>query len=301
MLRFIILPFCLVSTVFAQVNLSVLTLNVYAKPDPIETRFTSERMERICETLRTGPWDIVMLQEVWTPGNRERFRSCGFPYVMDLQRTGAAAVEWHLGSGLMILSKFPLEKQERLVLSKPGLSWASLTHGETLVDKSVYLAQANLPRGEKVWLANTHLIANYCNAATLGDCDSYESLRFKQGSEAAAFVTARTGGRQVIFGGDFNSGPHPLRNDRMWKSWQLLFHGLRQASFDPKLVCTSCGSNFFKSADTGKIDHVFVSADLTPIEGRVVLDRPFRSRNGSASPHLSDHFGWETLVRLNSP
>ena len=284
----------------AHTSIDVLTFNVYAKPDPTNIRYTNERMEQICEVLKSGPWDVVMLQEVWTSGNRKRFRNCGYAHVMDLNRTGENDTEGNLGSGLMILSRFPLQQSHRLILSRPSFNWASVTHGEILVGKSVYLTQAELPNGKNVWFANTHLVANYCKSVVYSDCDSYDVERLKQMTEAAQFVNSRTSGKSLVFAGDFNSGPHPFRNDSSWRNWEDLFPGLRQAPYDTANTCTSCGSNFFKATDSGKIDHIFASSDLIPSNGKVVLDSVFTSRDDGEKLNLSDHYAWETRIDFGS-
>ena len=286
---------------WAQSALNVLTFNVYAKPDPINSRYTNERMERICETFKRGNWDVVLLQEVWTKGYRQQFRQCGFPHVMDLNRTGELGAEGHLGSGLMILSKYPLSEQKRLILSKPSFNFTSVSHGESLVDKSVYLAQTVLPSGEKIWLANTHLTANYCSDSIFTDCDSYDLERYQQASEAARFVKSQVGENAIVFGGDFNSGPHPFRNDSLWKKWGELFPNLVQAQYDTQSICTSCGTNFFKSTESGKIDHLFASKNLFFESGKVVLGEKFKSPRSGLELNLSDHYGWESRVVLGMP
>lgn len=281
----------------AATTLKVLTFNVYAKPDPFNSSYTRERMHTLCERLKTREWDVVMLQEVWTRGNRQRLASCGYPYVMDLRRTGSSKRERSLGSGLLILSKYPLAKKERLVLPRPWGRLADILHGEAIAWKSLYLAQAILPSGERVWLATTHLVANYCKSADFRGCDSYQVVRYNQLQRALDHLARRTGGARVIFGGDFNSGPHPARDDLSWKHLTSKFLGLRQAAYDPARTCTSCSTNSFKGRDSGKIDHIFVSGDLEPHSGRVLLNERFKSKK-QRWINVSDHYAWETSVSL---
>lgn len=283
--------------IWAQSELKVLTYNVYAKPDPTNARYTEERMEQICDQLKRGSWDIVYLQEVWTTHYRRSFRKCGFDHIMDIDKTGDNSPEGSLGSGLMILSKHPLKNMKRLVLSRPTFNWRAVTHGEVLVWKSVYLAQVDIKNENSLWVSNTHLTANYCETSDYSDCDSYESVRATQLREAATFIKDHTGFQEVVFGGDLNSGPRPPRADLGWMTLPETLTGFHQANYNPLSTCTSCGSNYFKKKDGGKLDHLFVSSNLLAADGRVVLDQKFATKNESKLINFSDHYGWETTVK----
>ena len=293
----LLLGILMASTVSAVTSVRVLTYNVYAKPDFTESRFTQERMNELCTRLRAGPWDIVMLQEAWTTNHRTRLSRCGFPHVMNLRATGSSKREKNLGSGLLILSKFPLEKQQRKMIVRPSGLQAMFKHGEGLVRKSVYLARARLPDGHPLWIATTHLVANYCDDADFDRCASYQNVRYSQTTQAAKFLFEQTHGESLIFGGDFNFGPNPVSNDRSWKDFAQFFPRFVQAPYDPAGSSTSCISNSFKDHDNGKIDHIFVSPDLTARDGALVFTDMMTTRKG-VKTHISDHYGWETTVDI---
>lgn len=287
LLGFVLLTSWVASAANAVTTVRVLSYNVYAKPDFTESRFTQDRMDALCDRLRTGPWDVVMLQEVWTKNHRTRLSRCGYPYVMN-------AGEGNLGSGLLILSKFPLTNQRRKVLVRPSGLKAMFKHGEGLVRKSVYLAEARLPDDRRIWLATTHLVANYCDTSNFTTCSSYQNVRRSQLKQASEFLLKTTKGQPLIFGGDFNFGPNPVSNDYSWREFGTRFPKFKQAPFDPA-VSTSCSSNTFKDHNNGKIDHIYVSEHLTARDGALVFNDIVTTRQGHKT-HLSDHYGWETTV-----
>lgn len=291
---FLLMTSLVASAANAVTTVRVLTYNVYAKPDFSEGRFTQERMDVLCDRLKAGPWDIVLLQELWTKNHRTRLSRCGYPYIMNLRATGSKDREGNLGSGLMILSKFPLENQQRKVLVRPSGLKAIFKHGEGLVRKSVYLAKARLPDGRGLWVANTHLVANYCSTSDFSDCASYQNVRLSQLKQASKFLLEKTKGEPLVFGGDFNFGPNPVSDDLSWREFATRFPDFKQAPFDPA-VNTSCASNTFKDHSNGKIDHIYVSKQLTARDGALTLHDTITTRGGEQT-HLSDHYGWETTI-----
>ena len=284
------------SQAWASETVKVLTYNVYAKPDLTNTRMTHERMELICQRLKEASWDIVLLQEVWTKGYRGQFKDCGYPHVMDLKKTGKTKREGHLGSGLMILSKFPLEEQQRKVLVRPTGFKAIFKHGEGIVWKSLYLARARLPSGRTLWVGATHLVANYCDTGDFAACSSYQDTRYKQLNQISEHIAKTTHGEPLVIGGDFNFGPHQVSNDRSWQEFASIFPGYTQAPYTEE-DCTSCSSNTFKDNDNGKIDHIYVSPGLKASAGARVFTETVTTKQGKIT-HLSDHYGWESLVEF---
>lgn len=294
---FLSLMFCLSSPVFSQSELSVLTFNVYAKPDPFNFMNTEERMNRICEQLKQGSWDVVLLQEVWTTHYRRMFRNCGFDYFMDIENSDDNSPEASLGSGLLILSKYPMINMKRLILSRPEFSWGSLIHGEVLVHKSLYISELVLSNKKILWIANTHLTANYCETTDYSKCDSYEDIRLNQLKEIAIFIKKYTKTQDVILAGDFNSGPQPFRADKGWRSFSKEFAGYSQSNTNSSITCTSCASNSFKKTDGGMIDHIFVSEKLLTKDSKRAMELSFFSKSQDKHMNLSDHYGWQSIIQ----
>ncbi|MBY0517879.1 MAG: endonuclease/exonuclease/phosphatase family protein [Bacteriovoracaceae bacterium] len=295
---FILLLLSFSSLSFAQTRLKMLTYNVYAKPDFFNARLTEERMNNLCEKLKVSDWDVVFLQEVWTANHRERLSHCGFEYVMDLRKTGSVKKEKNLGSGLLILSRYPLEQQRRFRMVKPSGFQAVFKHGEAIVRKSIYLAKLNLGNNKSVWLANTHLVANYCDTLIRVDCVTYENVRALQLAKLSDVVLNETENGDVIFGGDLNMGPNPVARDVAWDQWQSYFPGFAQASYDENSTSTSSDRNSWNEYNVGKIDHLFVSYGLEAISGQVVLTEKFISEVSGLETNVSDHYGWEMVVEI---
>ena len=296
-MKWVLASLILLSTgAYAAVELRVLTYNVYAKPDLTETRHTFERLDLICDQLKAGSWDIVLLQEAWTKGGRQVLSNCGYPHVMDLSQTGSRDKEGHLGSGLLILSRWPLGQQKRFVLTRPVGFKATFKHGEALVRKSLYLAQVQLPEGKRVWVGNTHLVANYCSKADFSKCSSYQKTRARQLEQLAHKIFDTVKNDPVILGGDFNMGEHPVSRDIGWQQFPSRFVGFHQAPHGAE-VQTSCASNSFKDKDNGKIDHIFASSQLGIDHGALAFEQAVKLRHGGTS-HLSDHYGWQSTVTV---
>jgi endonuclease/exonuclease/phosphatase family metal-dependent hydrolase len=192
-----------------------------------------------------------------------------------------------------------LEDQERKILVRPRGLKAIFAHGERIVSKSVYVVRARMPNGRSFWVANTHFVSNYCETSNFESCSSYQNVRYSQLTQASIFLRERTGDEAVIFGGDLNFGPHPTSNDRSWKEFEKFFPGFLQATYHDNPSCTSCSSNSFKAnhTDGGKIDHIYVSPNLTARDGALVFTDMMTTRQGLET-HISDHYGWETTVDI---
>jgi endonuclease/exonuclease/phosphatase family metal-dependent hydrolase len=196
----------------------------------------------------------------------------------------------------MILSRYPLLNQQRKILVRPKGLRAKIFHGEGLVRKSVYVAQIETPSGRLVSVANTHLVANYCSETRPTDCVRYDRVRESQFRQASEFLLQWSKGTPMVFGGDFNFGPHVISADPSWNQLDEILPGFRQADFDPTADQTSSSSNSFNESSMGKIDHLFVSPELSLVHGAVVFAQKVISRHNGKEMNLSDHYGWETTV-----
>ena len=89
-------------------KLGVVSFNVAGVP---LTRHRGARLEAITERLRETGYSIAFLQEVWVRGDVDRLKKkAGFPY-------HAYAKKGLLGSGLLILSKFPIVGSAHITFS----------------------------------------------------------------------------------------------------------------------------------------------------------------------------------------
>lgn len=282
-------------------SLKVLTLNVYRKPEPfgLGGSHAAKRIKRLCLELKVTDYDVVLLQEAWLAKDRKFLEKCGYPFVMNIGvkapsdwpgRGARAGREQNLESGLLILSRHPFIERKRVNYDQRGNLGTVFRDGERLASKAAYAARIETADGQKVWLVNTHLVANYCESYPRMNCQSYEDERASQLEQLSYFVAKLEG--PIIMGGDFNMGPKPLSRDLAWQRFDDFFPGFLQAPHDPSRNSTSSISNNFNYYDMGKIDHLFGSKELRAVDGHLVFNQLMNINN--LSLHLSDHFGWET-------
>lgn len=305
-------------------SLKVLTLNVYRKPEIGSDFFGTERMKRICDVLKNqqhphhNGWDIVLIQEAWTVGSRKALKNCGYAHVVDIgsggwrirdrhrhrrggyrPRPGRHGRELNIESGLLILSKRPILKSLRYEFKNEGRFFRIHRDGEHAAAKSIYLIKTKLKNNKIVWVANTHLVANYCETPDAPDCESYEEVRTAQMREMKNVFNVMVGNAPLIFGGDINAGEHVNAKDLSWEMLPQIFPGFKQAPHDEILVQTSSPDNYFKQGHKpgGKLDHIFGSSHFEAIEGNLAFDQRITLKNGK-NVNYSDHYGWETTFIL---
>ncbi|KAG0202275.1 hypothetical protein BGX28_005160 [Mortierella sp. GBA30] len=148
-------------------------------------------------------YDIVGLQEVWVYDDYLRIQEL-------VRDTLPYSKHWHsgvLGSGLVILSKFPIVSttMRRFALNGDPFKFY---HGDWYVGKCFVSATVAHPTCGEIEIFNTHLHAGY---DPVGTPDSYLGCRVGEAWEMASVVkAATTQGRHVISLGDYNSAPNSL-------------------------------------------------------------------------------------------
>lgn len=288
-------------------NMKIATFNIFRLPEIFGTTRGQERVKKICEILKDeshpehGSWDILLLQEVWVKKARKRLKRCGYEYSMDVNNK-LSGREGGLDSGLVILSKYPIIEKHRLVFNTQGPLHRALIDGEALVDKSVYLAKIVHPSGESIWVANTHLIANYLEADKGTDEKrkrDYRKEREEQFIQMSHWLKSKTKDEPLILGGDLNMGDHPRLRDNVWNNFQNYFQNFKQAEHDRAEVSTTSPENYFRTArnEEGKVDHLFASEHFEIHSGAVVFNQKFESKRGKII-NYSDHYAWESIVSL---
>lgn len=284
--KLLVLMLIITSSAFAA-NIKVLTLNVFALPDIGNKKSTSDRMQATCNKLLTSDYDAVLLQEVWMRSYRKDFKNCGFDHVITFN-------ERSFGSGLIILSKHPVKKAVRYILPK-DTSLGSIFRGEGIARKSLYLAQIEIGT-RKVWLANTHLAANYCDNDERVNCVSFNSIRQTQLEKIAVILKRETSEDAVVFGGDLNMGAKKRSHDPIWDELGTLLPGYNQAPVAPELTTYSLDNLFnVNKSDPGKIDHLFGNDKFLVSEGKLAFTESFYDSKGILR-NYSDHSGWESVL-----
>ncbi|KAG0244866.1 Endonuclease/exonuclease/phosphatase [Mortierella sp. GBAus27b] len=202
----------------SETTLSVLSLNCWG------LKFVSkDRQDRLTAIGRyladaSRGYDIVGLQEVWVYEDYLRIKDLvrdTLPYTKHW-RSGV------LGSGLVILSKFPIVSTmiRRFALNGDPFKFF---HGDWYVGKCCVSATIAHPTCGEIEVFNTHLHAGY---DPVGTPDSYLGCRVGEAWEMASLVkAATTQGRHVISLGDYNSAPNSfvvqlmIRQGGLTDSW----------------------------------------------------------------------------------
>jgi len=294
-------------------TLRVLTYNINALPSPIK-RHKSARLERIAEILRqrralgTQP-DIVVLQEAFSKGCDMLIASSGYKYAVrgpgrkagkshgqapwDVEGGRSyvrpASTQKFMGSGLVILSDFPIRKP---VFTTFG---ANACAGlDCLANKAIVMSQITVPgMPEPVQLVTTHFNSNRSAKAP-----SAVRLRAHQKqTDILAKFLARTSSLKapLIIAGDFNTSQSPRYQ---------YFRGEINA-LDAAENCLTSGQDCVLGSGTSQAEILYQTDDkqfyrsgsatlLTP----VYIERNFRETLGGKP--LSDHTGYEVLYRLEA-
>uniref|UniRef100_A0A8C6Z0Z7 Sphingomyelin phosphodiesterase 2 n=1 Tax=Nothoprocta perdicaria TaxID=30464 RepID=A0A8C6Z0Z7_NOTPE len=159
-----------------------------------------ERVRLLGDTLRREPFDLVLLQEVWSEQDyallQEKLgKCCPFSHYF---RSGV------IGSGLCVFSKFPILDTFLHQYSLNGYPYM-LWHGDWFCGKSVGLVVLQID-GIVFNVYVTHLHAEYCR-----DKDTYLPHRLVQTWELAQFIRHTSQAADVVLlGGDLNTQPQDL-------------------------------------------------------------------------------------------
>jgi endonuclease/exonuclease/phosphatase family metal-dependent hydrolase len=169
--------------------------------DEIDARFAAfaERLGRNEPGL-----DLVLIQEAWKDEARRGMLAHrgvieNFPHRVD-------ALEQPGGAGLVVLSRFPIERAEFHRFRTQGRCF-KFWEGDCLSGKGVLAVQVRIEE-RLFWVASTHLIACYSGddeAETA--CDQWDpngDARWSQLVEARQFMEELSGEAPALLGGDFN-------------------------------------------------------------------------------------------------
>ncbi|XP_043516780.1 putative neutral sphingomyelinase [Frieseomelitta varia] len=181
-----------------EVLINILTLNCWGIPYVSQNR--NARMIAIAEKFATENYDIICLQEVWSV---EDFK-------MIKVKTQEQLPYSHyfysgvLGSGICILSKFPVKD---VMFHKWSLNGYvhKIHHGDWFGGKGVGLCRLQI-HNMNINVYITHLHAEYNSHS-----DEYIAHRILQAFDTAQFIKMTSGGvDSVILGGDLNTEPKDL-------------------------------------------------------------------------------------------
>lgn len=191
-----------------QADVRIATLNVWAVAvGPFDVADDVDaRLQALARRLgaNTDDVDVVLLQEVWKDDARQSLLShpgvaAEFPFQVD-------AVAATGGSGLVVLSRFPIESATFHPFEEAGSAW-KFWEGDALSGKGVLATRVRVG-ARTLQVANTHLIACYPRRGEPEtSCDQGDpngSTRASQLAELIDFLETYAGDAPIVAGGDFN-------------------------------------------------------------------------------------------------
>lgn len=134
-------------------EIKILTWNVFMIPKPINFSKQRARTPLIIEKLKTGHYDIILLQEAFRSKFQSELKknlSDTHPFQGNLKK--GKNILHVLNSGLYIASKYPFS-----ILGKSYFN--SCVHSDCFASKGVLLVELSLPSGKKIQIATTHMQA----------------------------------------------------------------------------------------------------------------------------------------------
>ncbi|KAK9370419.1 Endonuclease/exonuclease/phosphatase [Lipomyces kononenkoae] len=283
----------------------MLTLNCWGLK--YVSKFRQERMKYISNELAGSIADIVALQECWVASDYEYLRQRTYkryPYAKYFY-SGIIA-----GSGLVILSRFPIESVNMIPYTINGRP-SAFFRGDWYVGKGIASAIIRHPSGIAIEVFNTHMHAPYGP----GDA-SYDCHRTCQAWQIARQIRAAVErGHLAIAVGDFNSRPDSLTYALLTKraglqdSWTTV-HGtstehILPESLSPEkqittlgVTCDSLLNTWREDRDISeakRLDYCFHSPHLSTVDS---VDVTFIDKVPGLNVSPSDHFGVSVALRI---
>ncbi|KAI8378523.1 Endonuclease/exonuclease/phosphatase [Blakeslea trispora] len=297
-------------------QLTVLSLNCWGLY--VVSKQRRFRLEAIADKISQEDYDLVALQEVWMPSDFEMIRErtqAALPFAKHFY-SGA------LGSGLVLLSRFPILSSSYVQFSLAGRPF-KIFQGDFYVGKGLGSICIEHPDIGLMDVYTTHLQAAY------GQQDDYEAQRITECWQIAQAVRQSAAqGRHVILAGDFNSIPtshcYRLLSDHgfMTDSWLEMHQETiedSQARFEEhQLSVSDCIQQFGITCDSpvntwshhllsqepyakdigDRLDYIFYrrSPQLVCLQSSVVLHEYIPNTNLS----FSDHFGVRSVFKIST-
>ncbi len=217
-------------------RLKLLTFNLWTIELPVprfvfeDSKDIDSRLQLLPEkVLQTGA-DILVFQEVWREQRKvyliERFRKLGYPYSIHNRAHGGLLERGALGNGLLIISKYPLSEEPRL------LRFSRYTRAiEYFARKGAIKTSVSVPGLGWVDLVDAHL-GSIGTEKTNGRADHFNghnlSILSHQVRELIRFITRSKSSGIVLAAMDINT------------HYQTLAHGSYQATFAPEYAMLTC-------------------------------------------------------------
>ncbi|XP_006613818.1 putative neutral sphingomyelinase [Apis dorsata] len=264
-----------------EISINILTLNCWGIPYVSPNR--SARMTAIADKFATENYDIICLQEIWSINDFKMIKAKTqeqLPYSHYFY-SGV------IGSGLCILSKFPIKD---VIFHKWPLNGYvhKIHHGDWFGGKGVGLCKLQIHNWNvNVYIAHLHAEYNKHN-------DEYIAHRVLQAFDTAQFIRMTSGGADsTILGGDLNTEPQDL-------VYRIIcgVAGLTDAcsNSSSNLGTNECANNSYTNSkhantlpDGKRIDHILYQGTKNVKIEITNFQHPFPNRVPYKNFSYSDH------------
>jgi endonuclease/exonuclease/phosphatase family metal-dependent hydrolase len=264
-------------------ELTVLSYNVKAIPWITDLG----RLKRIGEILRERRErgqepDLVLLQEAFSNKSKRIQSRAGYPY--QVAGTGSSSLTFENGSGLEILSDFPIRETY-------SRSFDDCAFPDCLVDKSILGVAVQVPELPfEIQIFNTHLQAQ----------TPHDEVRKNQVDDIEVFLQRLGfGDRPAILAGDFNFKPRHASYQKFRRELPFQESGLfcLQPGAPCRIELDPRGrtdlDDIWKSSHDRQFYYALERVRIEPIQ----VKRNFTERIGGEN--LSDHWGYEVRYRIS--
>lgn len=270
-------------------ELRVLTLNCWGIPFSPDQ---SARIQAIGRTLAQMDLDIVGLQEIYLEEDREVVRQ-------ELANAGLVHSAYFrsgmLGSGLCLLSRFPIEDVSFLRFRLSGHP-QDLRRPDYYVGKGVGRTRLITDQGP-IDVYNAHLIAPYLE---IGE-DYYFSHRVAQAYEMASYINTMSYDTPVIVTCDLNSTPQRLAY-KTCKGLAGLEDSYHIANPTDSGITVTTDILYIQKHEPERIDYIFYRSGtekaLRAQSSQVVMKEVAPEVRDQILAY-SDHYGVYTILELS--
>ncbi len=268
-------------------ELNILTLNTWGVPN---SKDKDIRAAALADYLSTCHHHIIALQEMWTPAAIDTVREGAIKGGLEHIHHFPSGI---IGSGLMLLSRFPVEEigfRRFRLAGAPEPLW----QGDFLAGKGMAYARLKLPE-TYLDVYNTHVVAQY----RPDEQDVHRPHRAAQIFELAQWVNRLSADVPVIVMGDFNSVPHQpgYRIMTVIAGMKDCFGTLHPGEDGYTFIASN---PYGRAGHQERLDYVFVrdggGLTLTPMTAEVTM----QSTGQAHPPAYADHYGVEATLSMET-
>jgi endonuclease/exonuclease/phosphatase family metal-dependent hydrolase len=238
-------------------TIRVLTYNTWGVPLTAWDTWRYEKAMRAIEALKP---DVVLLNEVFTRKGKRHFKSFQFPF----QAFGPKSSPRLVGSGLKILSKFP-------ILNQATLAYRACKGTDCLSKKGAALAILQLPSGKKLNLVGTHLDASDAAHVRISQLKQLENFQRTYADPSAPLILA----------GDLNFRSGSDEHEHVQKNFGLEDAWLKTHSSNEPGYTYDCYENHYardyairtrEPMIRERLDYFFTHSSIQTLRTEIQLD-----------------------------